>query len=181
MKKLLLTGLLSLALVGVSHAQGTVTFKNFGSGANGSFATPARVTLEGVNLDGTVNPTMVAQLWNVSGGTPVALTPTVGFGSGVLAGTFAPSSSVAVPGVPAASVASLRVVVWDTATGADYASATTKGESNDFSVTLADSLAPSQPILIGMNGFNVTAVVPEPSVIMLGLAGAGLLWFRRKK
>jgi hypothetical protein len=181
MKKLLLTSLMSLVLVGVSYGQGTVTFKNFGSGLNGSFATPARVTLEGVNISGSANPTIVAQLWEVSNpSAPVALTPTVGFGSGALAGTFAPSASVAVPGIAASQVANLRVVAWDSATGATWDTATTRGFSNDFSVTLADSLAPNQPILIGMNGFNVT-VVPEPSVIMLGLAGAGLLWMRRKK
>ena len=142
------------------------------------FATPARV----FNVDGTTSLTGAqwqAQLWDVRNAlSPVALTPIVGFGAGNLAGTFAPSASVVVANALPGTAVALRVVVWDSTGGATYATAGIRGNSSNFTVAVADSLAPSQPILIGMNSF---AVVPEPSVIALAMIGAGAFVLRRRK
>ena len=55
------------------------------------------------------------------------------------------------------------------------------GLSNSIDIVLAGGTTPLND-MVGLNAFNLSVVpVPEPSVIMLGIAGAGLLWFRRKK
>lgn len=177
MKKLLLTGILACGFATAGFSQGAVTFKNFGTGANGSIAFgSANVTdASGANLDGAG---FTAELINTADGSSLG---TVNFGSGALAGTFNPTPTLIVAGVANGASANLQVRAWDNSSGADFDNALVRGESNAFDVTLGDPTVPSSlPILVGMNSFSL-AVVPEPSVILLGLAGAGLLWFRRKK
>jgi hypothetical protein len=181
MKSGFLIALLSAGLSYSACAQGVVAFKNFGTGGNGTFGTtPARVfNVDGVT--GLAGTGFTAQLWGGANADSLqALTPTVNFGTGLLAGLFSPNSTVAVPGVAVGSVATLRVRVWDNQSGAvtSWDAATIRGESNTFTVSLVDSQNPNPPILIGMNSFTL---VPEPSVIALALLGAGALLFRRKK
>lgn len=183
MKKLFLTALLAVVTVASASAQGVISFKNYGTGGNGSFgSSPARVFgVDGVTgLSGTG---FTAQLWGgADAGSMVALTPTVGFGTGLLAGLFAPNPTVAVPGIAAGGTATLMVRVWDNQGGAvtSWDAALIRGESNTFTAGLVDSQNPNPGVLIGLNSFSLT-VVPEPSVIALAILGAGALYFRRKK
>lgn len=179
MKKLLIIGLVACGLASSGMAQGVVTFKNFGTGANGAIgfgsANVYQDSIGGVALSGA---DFTAELINTADNSSVG---TVNFGSGALAGTFSPNTTFAVAGVATGGTASLMVRAWENASGASYDVATNRGESNGFDIVVGNAADPSTyPILVGMNEFAI-AVVPEPSVIMLGIAGAGLLWFRRKK
>jgi hypothetical protein len=178
MKKVL-GALIISAFAGVAYGQGTVLFQNFDlSGVN-----PAQRVF---NLDGTSGLTgtgFTAQLWGGAAGTAesslVALSPTVNFHP-TLGGIFSPNDAVAVPGVAGGAIATLQVRVWNNQGGTvtSYASAAFRGASQLFNVTLADSNNPNQPALVpGMNSF---ALVPEPSVVVLALAGTGLLLLRRR-
>lgn len=184
MKKLIIIGLAVAGFAVSATAQGVVVFKNFGTGLNSpSNLTPVPLVY---NTDGTTRLAgtgFTAELLGGStAGSLASLAPTVGFGTGNFAGTFSPSSSVAVPGVAAGSTAFLQVRVWDNQGGTvtSYNSATLRNQSVVFQVALADALAPSLPILVGMNSFSL-AVVPEPSVIALSILGVGALLLRRKK
>jgi hypothetical protein len=176
MKKLLIIGLVACGLASSGMAQGVVTFKNFGTGANGAIVFGSANVF---NVDGTTplsGTGFTAELINTADSSSIG---TVNFGTGALAGTFSPNTTYPVNGVAAGATANLLVRAWDNSTGATYDLATIRGESNAFDIVLGNTTTPSTyPILVGMNSF---ALVPEPSVIMLGLAGAGLLWFRRKK
>jgi hypothetical protein len=185
MKKIIASALLAVGIVGSASAQGVVVFKNFGVGSNtgGGNLTPVPLVFD---TDGTTRLAGTGFTAELLGGAAadsmVSLTPTVGFGTGNFAGTFAPSSSVPVPGVAAGAVAFLQVRVWNNQGGSitSYDNALIRNESVVFQVTLADALAPSLPILAGMNSFALT-VVPEPSVVALALLGAGALFLRRRK
>jgi hypothetical protein len=80
----------------------------------------------------------------------------------------------------------LQVRVWNTADGADYATAFAKnagnftGKSSIFSYTVpAAGSPPAAYLMTGFQGFSVA--VPEPSVIVLGILGAGAFLLRRRK
>jgi hypothetical protein len=186
MKKILLTAIAVGAIASSVWSQGVVTFKNTGSGANGSITFgSANVTLNNsgtlVNLSGTA---YTAGLW-LSTDDPNTVNPigTVNFGTGAFAGTFA-AATFAVPGVAVGGTANLIVRAWDNAGGTitTWSSATIRGQSNAFNVTpLGNPIdATTYPILVGMNAFSIAAAVPEPSIVALATAGAGLLLLRRK-
>jgi len=114
-------------------------------------------------------------------------------------GTFAgiwnqPSASAIVPGITTeAQRATFQVRVWDTRNGTiatwDQALLTpgeVYGYSDLFAVpyrlgaTAAGQPNPA-PYLQGLTSFNVQQVVPEPSVIALGVLGAGCLFMLRRR
>jgi len=117
-------------------------------------------------------------------------------------GTFAgfwntPSSPAVIPGATTdTDRPNLQVRVWDTKNGTittwDQALVAWQagngyalGYSDIFQVPypLGGTAVPpnTQPFMQGLQSFNVTTVVPEPSVIALGVLGAGCLFMLRRR
>jgi hypothetical protein len=181
MKKLLIA-IAAVMVAAATYGQGQVNFSN-------------RVGAEGLDAPvlvlGTQNGPGAgysAQLFlaDASGTTFTALDPASTF--------FAPTATaptrdrywqgttVTVPGVTSGN-ATFRVRAWETAAGSfDAASKSTTfgfGESANFQAEV--TTAPNPPkALVNLQGFTVT-VVPEPSVIALGVLGASALLLRRRK
>lgn len=91
----------------------------------------------------------------------------------------------AIPGLAGGVTASVQIRAWSddqnsydaavSAPGAQW------GASNVVDVDLVSGTALNKE-LVGLTAFSLTLnPIPEPSVIMLGVVGAGLLWARRKK
>ena len=114
--------------------------------------------------------------------------------SATLAGTIAPSFQ-SLPGVPVGGSATLQLRVWSNLGGTvtSWAQAESlwvvqtpgmiAGKSILFDITgLADNTSPAPAEMTGFRSFNLYgAIVPEPPVLVLaGLAGVGLLIFRRR-
>jgi hypothetical protein len=104
-----------------------------------------------------------------------------------------PSNPMIVPGAasPGANTATFQMRVWDTkggtiATWADVLAHpdVARGYSdlfqNAFSLGGTESPANPPPYLQGLKSFNVF-IVPEPSVIALGVLGAGCLFLLRRR
>jgi len=195
MKKLLIVGLLIMASAS-AFAQGTVNFNNnglvnpplpdnlavfFGAASAGGH----RLTLG----DGAY----VAQLYYGAPGTDESLLKAV---TSNPASNFRASTTLSpgtwsggtrtLDGFAATAVVSLQVRVWNTADGSDYAAAFLKnnglftGKSAIFSYTVPNPGDPASSYLMAnFTGFAVA--VPEPSVIVLGILGAGALLLRRRK
>jgi hypothetical protein len=193
MKKLLIVGLLVMASAS-AFAQGTVNFNNNGLLAGNPDSIKVFYGPQSDNKPLTVAfGTYVAQLYFGAAGTPesglipvtsnppsafrVATTTNPGTWSGgtrTLTG-FADNAAVA-----------LQVRVWNTADGSDYGAAFLKnnglftGKSSIFSYTVpAAGSPPAAYLMTGFQGFSVA--VPEPSVIVLGILGAGAFLLRRRK
>jgi hypothetical protein len=179
MKKLLLT--LAAVLVSVStFGQGTILFNNRVTGqVDAPVSRP-----DGTGAGAGIN----AQLFLVSGGTPVtytALTPATTFRSTSAAAAFyvtQPAGPVTVPGVAAGNQATIVLRAWEGAVGSSYDAATVKGQSLPITITLGGVPAVGAPIpdavLTGLQAFTL---VPEPSTMALGLLGAAALLYRRRK
>jgi hypothetical protein len=182
MKKYLKTLVVAASLLTVaatSNAQGTFNFLTFNS--DGALGTVS------VDTGGNAGSLFSGQIF----GGAVGADPStfVAFGSvasfldsgGNPTGVINAGQQAAPAGFAGGTQADVVLRAWDTASGS-YATALTSGESAVFTVTLGGGGPPPTPDP-NMNGFaNFTmTTVPEPSVILLGLAGAGMLWFRRKK
>jgi hypothetical protein len=180
MKILITVAVFALAILSAS-AQGVIALKNVGSGANGSVNAPLFTDDSlTVRLTGTA---FSAQLWaGPDLNSLTAVGPVVNFGTGVLAGYFSSTPNVTVPTVNAGSVAAVQIRAWDNAGGTitSWDSALTRGESNILNIGLVDSLNPNVNTLVGLQSFGLT-VVPEPSVVVLGLLGGSALLLRRRK
>jgi len=180
MKKIIVAAALLSALVS-ANAQGVVALKNIGSGANGTVNAP-------VFTDATLTTRLAgagfsAQLW--AGADANSLAPVgavVSFNTAALAGYFASTPNVAIPGIAAGGTATVQVRAWDNAGGTitSYDNALNRGFSNTLTVGLVDANNPAVNTLVGLQSFGLT-VVPEPSVIGLAIAGAGILFLRRKR
>jgi hypothetical protein len=181
MKKLLIA-IAAVLVTAATYGQGQVAFANR-VGAAGLDA-PVKV----LGTENGPGSSYSAQLFLVgAGGALTPLTPATTFFD---ATPTAPTRSqywqgqtVTVPGISSGD-AQFRVRAWQTAAGGyEQASAPGSqwgfGESADF--TAAVTLAPNPPgNLVNLQPFTVT-VVPEPSVIALGVLGAAALLLRRKK
>ena len=189
MKKYLLTAALTIAVSVSAYAQGQVEFDNL---ATGNPATSPAI----FNTDGTtgLDDNYVAQLWGgADAGSIVPLGATLTFFSASSGGAgFVNTAGAAVrtlTGFNAGDTATFVVQVWNPNDGATYDEAVLvqgaiTGQSLAFTQVLGGPGTPpsTPPKLTNLQSFNaVMTPVPEPSVIMLGIAGAGLLWFRRKK
>src|SRR5690606_27246351 len=97
------------------------------------------------------------------------------------------AGTVTVPDVAAGSVAKVRLVAWHSGLGDSWEEAVAAslggiGQSDIIEVTLGGGIPPLPPAnLTGLEGFTIETLVPEPTIAALGLLGAGLLLFRRKK
>lgn len=196
MKKLTLVAALTTVAV-TTYAQGTLTFSNRPAFVGGSVAENAVVTLGVTGVpDGTriSGPAYVAQLyWAAGENAPEGSLQPIGsplaFASGGAAGFVGPEV-LTIPVSPASTI-TVQVRAWNIAGGATYEAAAVNfatpgiiGKSARITITgLGNPSAepPTTPANIaGLRSFSVTPV-PEPSVVALGLLGAGLLFLRRRK
>ncbi len=172
----------ALLLAASAYAQGTVNFVNRITGtldARVFYATatdpmPADGTYQAQLFAGPVGGALAAV------GAPIAFRSTPDAGKGYWVG-----DARTIPGVAEGGTAQVRAVAWLTSLGNDYAAVKAAGmggygESAIVTVTTGGGLTPPAP-MVGLTGFTVSAVIPEPSIAALGLLGAGLLLIRRKK
>lgn len=162
-----------------AYGQGTI---NFANRVVGQFEAP--VTYGGAPVTGT-------QAWaqyfagpagNLQPiGSPVNFRASGGFTAAVAA-TEVPGVA---PGSPAEVVlrawhADLGVNTWEAAVALGLGGT---GESAPITVTTGGAgTPPSLPATLnGLSGFEISQVIPEPSIAALGLLGAGLLLVRRRK
>ena len=193
MKKLLLISALAVVAAVSSYGQGSVTFANSGTtsrvwyeaqpGATTTWAPlGSQFTVELVYApDGT--PTTAFD----GAATRVGATTTFGPQAGLFSGGGRTVTGI----TPAGGFGLFQVRVWETSMGADYREASLRsgahvGASQVLRVDTGDptSVPPGTPTALTASGlapFTVT-LVPEPSVIGLGLLGVGtLLMLRRRK
>jgi hypothetical protein len=189
MKKLLLTAAAIAASLNL-YAQGTVTFQN-------STATLVQNGLTGLPVaeaDGIRAMLYWAPASDANNFTPISGATVVGkAGALTVAGRFSGGTATTGAATAPGAGAWFQVKAWELAYGTTYEIASAapasggrqalRGESNKF-LTSSTGNPPLTPAVnlatSGLQGFTV--VVPEPSVIALGLIGAGaLLALRRRK
>jgi hypothetical protein len=209
MKKIIASGLLSLAVVISTHAQGTVTFANDST----SLSSPPDRLVRFNSTASTVNPLYVA-------GAPVFSNANTGlrailyYGSStaaegsLVAVTTAPSTfknsaspnvgtwftlvGVPLTGFNPGDTVNLQVRVWDISLASSYEAAVAsglglQGKSTTFLYTIPSGATTPAQFIMGSGNPGVFSsftigVVPEPSTIALaGLGAAALLIFRRRK
>jgi hypothetical protein len=192
MKKLL-TVLALVASAAASFGQGTITFQNSGLifGDLPGVPAPDRRVYLGSVANGTllVGTNYAAQLWYDTGtgmrplqeATKIFRIPTT-----TQPGTWntAPTAVATFPDLAVGGTAQLEVRVWDIQRFATFAAAVAGGGETGRSQPFSYLVPPagSAPADYTLKGLRAFAVVPEPSVIALGVLGLGsLLLFRRKK
>jgi len=191
MKKIMIMAAAVFASVNI-FAQGTVNFANNN--------TAALVTNSLTGARSVVGSTFVAQLyyyWPDLGagvlpedGQMIPLGAVASFGP--VPGLYSGGTRTA-PVTPPGSFAYFQVRAWETAFGTSYEEALAHqatggrfaltGKSNIIRVDTSDpSLPPTSLLGVGgLSGITLT-IIPEPSVVGLGLLGAGaLLLLRRRK
>lgn len=193
MKKLLLTAALALVSLGL-YAQGTVNFQN----AAASAVTDA--TLGGARVSPTNTPAATAihaALYWAPASDPLNFTQlgnSIQVGTAI-AGVFIGGTRSTGPATPGGTPAQFQVRAWEVAYGSTYETAIAaanmngrpakRGNSNTITVLTGNpggtpATTQGQLTASGLQGFAVD--VPEPSVIALGVIGAGaLLLLRRRK
>jgi len=191
MKKLVIMTAAIFATVNI-FAQGTVNFSSIGGGGITNSLTQSRVIL---------GSTFQVQLYYAPSNSPArpedsSLMPLPGVANiGPIAGIFSGGTRTA-PVSPPGTLAWFQVRAWETAFGASYEEALAHsavggrlaltGKSNIVIVNTSDPTlpvpeTPASLVAAGLLGFTVVPI-PEPSVIGLGLLGAGaLLMLRRRK
>jgi len=181
MKHCLVT-LAALLVAASTYAQGTVNFVNKITGT-----VDARVLYGGGGAVGggsSADNQFVAQLVQING-TPGAVGAPIPFRNSGAGTGYWVGETRTLAGIPENGSATVRVVAWSTALGATYDEAVAKGqggigESAPITITTGGGLNPPAA-LVGLQGFTLSPLVPEPSIAVLGLLGAGLLLIRRKK
>jgi hypothetical protein len=179
MKKQLLT----LALVAMTsvaaYSQGTIAFGN-------SALTRVQVRDGGALRNATAADGIIIGVFYGSSASALAQAPGEAGISGTTAGVMVNAASVfALPNTEPGQVVSLQIRAWDLAGKVDRANSMTDIRS----VTLAPTAGPGAVIWQTATGTNpnrftplIVTLVPEPSVIALGVLGLGsLLLFRRRK
>jgi hypothetical protein len=192
MKKLLLITALAGITAVSAFGQGSVNFANnsatriwYETGTGTTFVPiGTRFTAELVYApDGTAAGEFESSAIRVGGTTTFGPVPGLFSGGGRTA-----------PGItPAGGFGLFQVRVWETAAGADYREAILRGDAQyqagTSGILRVDTGDPTTVppgtaaslVAAGLTGFGVSPV-PEPSVIGLGLLGAGaLLMLRRRK
>jgi hypothetical protein len=180
MKKTIITIAAALTMTVSGYSQGNILFSNLGGGVVAPISDETGARIDGASGNHTVELLAMPK----TGGSMTSIATTT-FDTGNFAGFFAGRANPIDTGLAidvGGSSHDWMVRVWDNTTGATYDLATVRGESALLTGVgpLTDNQSPNIPTLTGLQSFSLT-VVPEPSVILLGLAGAGMLWFRRKK
>jgi len=177
MKKLLIA-LAAVFITAASYGQGQVVFAN-----KVGTTVDAPVFLNSLSSGVGPGAGYSAQLFLQGAGnaltplTPVQSFRPAGTGTAAIADRYWVTTPVDVPVAPGSS-ATFIVRAWQTSQGS-FENATSKGESQPFSVVVGGGTLPPSN-LVGLTSFVVTSV-PEPSVIALGVLGASALLFRRRK
>jgi len=166
-------------------ADGTVNFVN----KNGSIVDAPITDALGAKLLGAG---YVAQLWaGPVGGTLAAVGDPIPFRTSTAAAGYWSGAARTITGVTAGADAVIEVRAWRLAAGDTYSAAFGSQDPNpvgNYGLSLPITIKtggagepPSLPAdLAGLGGFQLKAV-PEPSIIALGLVGAGALLLRRRK
>ena len=187
MKKTILTTFATLVIAAGAFAQGTVNFNN----SNASLVTYGEGPNAGSSLP-TGGAFSVALYWAPQGTTDVNSFVQIGASAGIapIPGRYSGGVRTTGTGTAPSGTAEFLVRAWSAADGATWEEASAvvgawQGTSGIFTSATGGGGSPiaDAPVALSLTAlpFTVSQVVPEPSVIMLGLAGAGLLWFRRKK
>jgi len=184
MKKLTLIAASLIAALNI-YAQGTVVFDNFGGGVVHNDRTGADVTV----ADGIVVQLYASMTAN---GTFIAVPDSILQVGELGDGFFGREAQVLIPAsiIGAGGRAFMEVRAWESAFGATFEEAVAarpdslRGISGRFDTVTGNptTAPPGTPVPLSnlVPGFSVN--VPEPSVIALGLIGAGaLLVLRRRK
>lgn len=170
-----------------AFAQGTV---NFATRITGSV--DARVLYAGdlpTPVPGPAGSAFMGQLYaSAPGGTLAAIGTPQPFRDSPDAakGYITAGGTVDIPGVAAGGTAQVQLRAWASSLGATYEAALATGLGGvsplaaPITVTTGGGTLPPGA-LIGLQGLTVSTIVPEPSIAVLGLLGAGLLLIRRKK
>lgn len=96
-------------------------------------------------------------------------------------------NDIVVPGVPVGGTANIFVQVWDSSTGATFATATVKAQGLVAVNSLGGGTTPNATFaansnFIGLTLVDTAPVIPEPSTVALaGLGLVGLLFVARRK
>lgn len=166
-------------------AQGTV---NFQTRVSGSFDAPVRYASYDPSPTGPLATAGAdGQLWGQlyagpAGGALAAIGAPVEFRSDAGRGYITAGGAVPIPNVAGGSPAQVKLVAWHKSLGSDYAAAVAAnlggvGESPVINIAATGNPAAVPPTtaanLVGLAGFQVSALVPEPSIAALGLLGAG--------
>jgi hypothetical protein len=184
MKHTLIT-LAALFAAASAFAQGEV---NFQTRVTGILDAPVRYgAADGPFADGNYWGQLLA---GPVGGTLAPVGQPVEFRTGTGQGYITAGGAVPIPGVPGGSAAQVQFVGWAKSLGNSYAAAVaanTGGVGSSAPITVAATGNPAAvppttaANLVGLQGFVISTLIPEPSIAALGLLGAGLLLFRRKK
>jgi hypothetical protein len=185
MKKIIAIVGFSLMPCVASWAQGTINFQNIGTGAGSTSVDAPIFNVDMVTkLSGTGFSVQLYAGPNAGALSPVGTAAT--FLSGSFAGYFT-GGTVQIPGFAQGSTPVLQVRAWDNQGGTitSYDSAIIRGASSTFtSPALGDDTPPIDPATIpvpqGLTSFSLV-VVPEPSIIALGILGAAGIILRRRK
>jgi hypothetical protein len=188
MKKTLLTLALATLSAVASYAQGTIAFAN-GTLSRAQWEDP--VTHAMVNVPASAN-LVYGVLWGTSAD---ALTLNDGVlgtphQTAISAGIIVAPNPYIINGADAGTTVFMRIAGWTSGFGRAHETAKTTagahyGETAVRSITLAPTQGPGTVIWSASNQ-NLfqplrIPIVPEPSVIALGILGVGALLLRRKK
>jgi hypothetical protein len=194
MKKLLLTAVLVVTTVS-AWAQGTVTFANYNTG------TTPQILARTTQPDGTtfLDSGFAADLYYGTVGTDPSTWTSAGVVSVYRAAAAAgrlTAQEVALPGRAGGTQVGVQLRAWRLSDGATWAAANSTIGAMASPVTAPTVVVtlgnPSAvPPTLGANLIDVNSglalvghslvIVPEPSTILLGLAGLGGLFFLRRK
>jgi hypothetical protein len=187
MKKTLLTLAFAALATVVSYAQGTITFAN---------TTLSRVQQEtaldsGVYVNVPLGaPVVYGVFWGTSADSLQLNTGDLGTASAASAGIIGATSPYQIAGGAVGSTVFMKIAGWTSTFGRDFAAAKATagafyGETGVRQITLAATAGPGTVIWSSTNTqlFQPLKldIVPEPSVIALGVLGVGALLLRRRK
>ncbi|MCC7374817.1 MAG: hypothetical protein IT581_09185 [Verrucomicrobiales bacterium] len=164
----------------VARAQGTVDFSTW---------IPKQVDapVTRVNTDTPlVDGRYLAQLYaSVPGGTLAPVGKPVPFRSDAKRGYIVDGGAVEIPGVLPGKPAQIKVVAWHINLGLEYQEAVAKGQGEigqSAAITVTTGTGKESPApLVGLQGFNIAPIVPEPGVAVLALLGAAVMFGKKRR
>ncbi|MBL9136879.1 MAG: hypothetical protein JNK85_13490 [Verrucomicrobiales bacterium] len=179
LKACLVLGLVGGPLSVPALAQGTLLFS---TRAGGVVSAPVSYLGDGSLVDGRFFGQLYA---GAPGGTLVPIGIPRPFRSDVGRGYITDGGIVEVPGVAPGSPAQVKLVAWASWRGDTYAEAVMTGmgdigESAMFTVDLGGGIMPPG-MLLGLQAFAVSIIIPEASPLSYALLGLGLLGLCRRK